>query len=208
MTQYHYLDESGDPGMAGLESSSRYFAIALVQVVDNASLTELSAVRQKFHFPNTFEFKYHGTRPAIKESFFASLRSVPFRVRAVVIDKSLIPSRYAGFTGQQFVVEFITRLALRANPLDLAKDILIIDAGTPAFCRALRIKLSAESRLIKRRTPFSKIVGGNSKKEDGLQIADMIAGAVRQYISGGEKNYYRMFADKVIDLWEVPRPEK
>ena len=43
MTQYHYLDESGDPGMAGLESSSRYFAIALVQVVDNASLTELSA---------------------------------------------------------------------------------------------------------------------------------------------------------------------
>ena len=74
MTQYHYLDESGDPGMAGLESSSRYFAIALVQVVDNASLTELSAVRQKFHFPNTFEFKYHGTRLAIKESFFASLR--------------------------------------------------------------------------------------------------------------------------------------
>ena len=74
MTQYHYLDESGDPGMAGLESSSRYFAIALVQVVDNASLTELSAVRQnsisQTHLSSSI------TAPAPLSKIFLPLRSV------------------------------------------------------------------------------------------------------------------------------------
>jgi hypothetical protein len=32
----------------------------------------------------------------------------------------------------------------------------------------------------------------------------MVAGAIRQYVAGKEINYYRMFADRVVDLWNVP----
>jgi hypothetical protein len=32
MTQYHYLDDSGDPGLGGAAGSSSHFALAMVQV--------------------------------------------------------------------------------------------------------------------------------------------------------------------------------
>jgi len=68
----------------------------------------------------------------------------------------------------------------------------------------VRIRLSQECRKTGRVHPFSKIVGGRSKNEDGLQLADMIAGAIREYAMHGQGDYYNTFADKVVDLWHVP----
>jgi hypothetical protein len=50
---------------------------------------------------------------------------------------------------------------------------------------------------------FRTIVGGDSSRDDGLQLADMIVGATRQHVMGIKNSHYRTFADKVTDLWEV-----
>jgi len=204
VTQYHFLDDSGDPGMSGLASSTGYFALAMVQMPMSEPLPQLAAVRRQLYLASAFEFKYHSTRPRQKKVFFEAARSTLFRVRAVVVDKSKLEQRFASMSGQEFTVEFISRLALRTYELDLASDILIVDAGTPSLCRALRIRLSSECRQSGRVRPFAKIVGGRSQNEDGLQLADMVAGAVRQHVMGAEHEYYETFADKVADLWQVP----
>lgn len=204
MTQYHFLDESGDPGLEGQASSSSYFVLAMVQLSQRASLPELAAVRQTFHLPSDFEFKYYRAKPRQKIAIFEAVQRVPFRVRAVAIDKSGLIGSIARLNGQEFSIEFMVGLAMRASELDIAGDVLIVDGATRAFLQALRVRLSQESRRLGRVRPFETIVSGKSHLHDGLQLADMIAGAVRQYVTGEETIYYRLFADKVVDLWRTP----
>lgn len=204
MTQYHFLDESGDPGLEGQVGSSSFFVLAMIQFPQRASLPELATIRQKFHLPADFEFKFYRAKPRQKIAFFEAIQGTLFRVRAVAIDKSRLTGSLAHMNGQELTVEFIVGLALRASELDIAGDLLMVDGATRAFLRELRIRLSQESRRWGRVRPFETIVSGKSHRHDGLQLADMIAGAVREYVTGEETLYYRMFADKVADLWEAP----
>jgi hypothetical protein len=110
MTQYHFLDEAGDAGLGGKAGSSKYFALAMTQLVERCPLNELVVVRQKFHFPPTFEFKYHKTTPAHKEAFFEAIQLLPFRVRAVVVKKDLLGGRFAQMEGADFMVELTAQL--------------------------------------------------------------------------------------------------
>lgn len=208
MTQYHFLDDSGDPGLGGTATSSSHIALAMVQLTDSTSLPELAAVRRAFHFAPTFEFKYHKTKYRHRVALFEAIKPISFRVRAVVVDKSGLDKELADIKGQNLTIEFTARLALRASPLDIANDILIIDGTTPQFRRRLRVRLSQECRKSGRAHPFSKIVSGDSSREDGLQLADMIVGAVRHYVIGIEREQYQTFASKVADLWQVPEPGK
>ena len=203
LAQYHNLDDSGDPGLTGAASSSSHFALAMVQLAERAPMPELAAVRQVFHFAPTFEFKYHKTKLRHKDLFFESIRPIPFRVRAVVAAKPGLQNEFPGIKGAGLAIELIVRLTLRASAADLRDDILIIDGSPPKFRRALRVRLSEECRRTGRANPFKKIVSGDSEGEDGLQLADMIVGAVRESVAGTGQNYYRTFANKVVDLWRV-----
>lgn len=204
MTQYHFLDDSGDPGMNGAVGSSSHFVLAMMQLAERTPLAELAAVRNAFHLPAQFELKYYKTKPRHRALFFQVIRTIPFRVRAVVINKASLSQRFAEMGGQDLTLEFVARLSLRAEPLDLASDVLVMDDATPSVIRALRVRLSAESRTMRRVRPFMKIVGGRSNREDGLQLADMIAGALRHHYVGDPEDYFPLFKDKVVDMWKVP----
>jgi hypothetical protein len=129
---------------------------------------------------------------------------VQFRVRAVVVSKSGLEDRFAVMSGQDLTVELVSRLVLRASEPKLDNDVLVMDGATLTFCRALRIRLSEESYRLGQIRPFKKIVGGRSRNEDGLQLADMIAGAIRHHVMGIVPDYFRFFSDKMADLWCIP----
>ncbi len=203
MTQYHHLDESGDPGFDIAGGASTHFALALVQLAERAPLPELEELRQSRHLPPDFEFKYHKTTTAQKAAFFKAVQAIPFRVRAFVIEKASLDDRVRRMSGRELTIHFVTQLTLRASALDIANDVLVIDGATPAFRRALRIKLSEECRKTGRARPFKKIVGGDSSHEDGLQLADMIVGAILHSVAKNDNTHYKMFAGKVVDLWLV-----
>jgi len=97
----------------------------------------------------------------------------------------------------------LTCLSLPASQLDISKDILVIDGATDALRSALRIRLSEECRKISRVRPSKKIVTASSHKEDGLQLADMVACAIREKVWENRPAYYATFAAKVADLWHV-----
>lgn len=204
MTQYHNLDESGDPSLIYVPGSSRHLVLAMVQLPDNAPLPQLAQVRQNFRLARTFEFKYHTSNRRQRDGFFQGIKSLDFRVRAVVVEKERLNESFRRMNSQGVMIEFITELALRAPPLDLASDVLIVDGATPQFCRGLRVRLSQECRMKQRVRPFSKIVGGRSTYEDGLQLADMIAGALRHDAMGSANEYFQSFQGKIGDLWFAP----
>ncbi len=204
MTYYHHVDDSGDPGLSDAPTASSHFALAMVQLAERAPLPEFAALRQALHLEPAFEFKYHKAKPHQKTVFFKVIQTVSFRVRAVVVDKTRLEKRFADLRGQDFAVEFLSRLALRASDMEVANDILVIDGATPALIRALRVRLSEDCRAMERVRPFKKIVGGDSSREDGLQLADMLAGAIRHHVMGVERDHYPTFVSKVVDLWEAP----
>ncbi len=121
-----------------------------------------------------------------------------------VIDKSALAKQFAFMSGQDFSIEFTIGLTLRAPELDVANDILVVDGATLAFLRALRVRLTEECRKTGRVRPFRKIISGDSSRDDGLQLADMIAGAARHHVMEAESKHHRTFANKIVDWWEVP----
>ncbi len=205
MKRYFFLDESGDPGLSLSVGTSSHFILALVQMTERAPLSELAMLRKELYLPATFEFKYHSLSQYQKNLFFQKIRSTSLRVRAAIVDKSQIDPAWSGLTGQEFVVELIVQLILRASDLEIANDVLIIDGAVPSLKRALRIRISTLCRERGRVRPFKKIVGGNSRNDDCLQVADMIAGAIKQHEIHKNSLHFYSFSSKVDDLWYINR---
>src|ERR1044071_988702 len=90
MTQYFFVDESGDPGLAGKSSSSSHFVITMVQLPARVPLRPLVNLRRALQVKTTFEFKYHTTTTTQKDLFFRDVLHIPFRVRAVALNKAHI----------------------------------------------------------------------------------------------------------------------
>lgn len=204
MAQYFHVDESGDPGLERAAGSSSHFVLAMVQLPDRVPLHVIAAVREELHLSSEYEFKHFKSTSIQKAYFFKSVQSLRFRVRAVVVNKRELHPSYRTMNGQELTIEFLTRLTLRASDLDIGNDVLVMDGATRAFLRALRIRLSEESRVQKRVRPFRQLVSGDSKRDDGLQLADMIAGAIMSSTLNEDTTFYSTFAKKIVDLWQVP----
>lgn len=203
MTQYFFVDESGDPGLEGGAGSSSHFVVAMIQLPNRAPLAALAHVRKTLGLSPSFEFKYHKTATAPKDRFFREVLSIPFRVRALVVNKMRLRLNWRHLSSQELAAEFIIQMTLRAIELDIANEILIIDGATPSFCRSLRVQFTERCKQQKRIRPFKHIVGANSRNEDGLQLADMIAGAIRLHAVGGAADHFYCISPRIVDLWEL-----
>ena len=204
MTQYFFVDESGDPGLEGQASSSSHFVISMVQLPARVSLHPLVNLRKTLQVKTTFEFKYHTTTASQKDLFFKEVLHIPFRVRAVTLHKASIGVQLRNLQPPELVTKLIIRLTFRASELDIANEVLIIDGATPAFCRHLRVWFTERCKQEKRIRPFKNIIGANSRNEDGLQMADMMAGAIRVHAMNISSEHFYYISSRVVDLWELP----
>jgi len=202
--QYFFVDESGDAGLEGQASSSSHFVVVMVQLPARAPLDPLENLRKSLKVSSGFEFKYHKTTPQQKDRFFHEMLDVEFRVRAVSVEKAQLKPPFNRLLPQALVIELIIGLAMRASELDLANEVLIIDGATPAFCRNLRVQFSERIKREERIRPFKNIIGGDSKREDGLQLADMLAGAIRLHAMGMASNHFNAISSRIVDLWKLP----
>ncbi len=202
--QYFFVDESGDAGLEGQASSSSHFVMAMIQLAERASVKPLVDLRKALNVSPNFEFKYHKSTPAQKDRFFHDVLKIPFRVRAVVVNKSRLGAPLNTLPPQQLTIELIISLTLRTSELDIANEVLIIDGAIPMFCRNLRVQFTERYKREERIRPFKNIIGGDSKNEDGLQLADMIAGALRLYEVGGSREHFNIISPRIVDLWKLP----
>ncbi len=202
--QYFFVDESGDAGLEGQISSSSHFVMAMVQLPERAPIEPLVGLRKTLNVSKNFEFKYHKTKHSQKDRFFHEVLEIPFRVRAVIFDKTQAGFSYNSLSPYELTIELIIGLTMRASELDIANEVLVIDGATPAFCRDVRVEFTKRVKLEKRIRPFKNIIGADSEHEDGLQLADMIAGALRVHATNGYSGHFQMILPRIVDLWEIP----
>ncbi len=204
------MDESGDAGANVRKGASAHFILVLVETTEPERLREsLQQLRTKLNLAQDFEFRYHDTKmPWARAGFFALLRSLDLRVRAAVLDKTRLPKEAARWRKLQMYEYVLGELVKRSTPTELRDAILIIDgerqSSNEPFLRGLRQAMTAIGETQHRGRIFKSIVLKESKREDGLQYADMIAGALAEGVKHGESPYDVAIAEKLAILLMLP----
>lgn len=177
-----FIDDSGDPGFKFESGSSTHLVIAscLFESVADAEEVNQAIIefRKSLGWSISEEFKFSKTRKEIRSQFFNSLRSLPFSVRAVSVDKSFI-SETAFRSNQQSFYHNVIGVLLEKSASDLLDSRIYIDGS------ATREYASAAKRYFKQirssaGIAVSKVSFVDSKGSNLIQLADMIAGVIRR----------------------------
>lgn len=181
-----FIDDSGDCGMKFDSGSSDYVVMtacvfktaAAVEATD--TLVETARLLNPGH-PNPYrftrEFKYSKTKESIKNHFFETMTSGQFAIRAIVVDKRKLYSEH-----------------LRTHPNDL-KSYLIKQLLTHTFgtVRDAKIVIDGQDNRAFGRSDhdyfmdhvnstcpgtIASVQFRDSKKDNLLQLADMICGTI------------------------------
>ena len=202
MSNYHFADEWGDPGLRSPHSSS-HFIIVLVQLPERSPISPLTVLRAERKLSSDFEFKFHRTDGSLKDAFFSVIKPLDFQVRAIVLDKTRKQRQFVNSDGPHLVADMLAELVFHPNSISIVQDILVLDGATPSQRRLVRLLISQHCRTTDRTRPFKKIISSDSASEDGLQIADMVVGAIARSIVNSEKRHMATFSDKIVNLVQL-----
>lgn len=204
------MDESGDAGTNVARGASPHFILVPIETTKPDELRDaLHQLRSKLNLSSQFEFHYYKTQMNwARAGFFAMLRSLDLRVRAAVLDKSRLPDEAQHWRKLQMYEYVLGEIVKRSRPAELHNAVLIIDgerqSSNESFLRGLRLAMTMLGESQHRRRIFKSIVFKESKREDGLQYADMIAGAIAESVKHGESPYDLAIAEKLVILLSLP----
>ncbi|MBI5304810.1 MAG: DUF3800 domain-containing protein [Chloroflexi bacterium] len=206
-TVYAFMDESGDAGGNVRKGASPHFVLAMVETtVPDQLREELHRLRGALGLPATFEFRYHDTRKvAVRAAFFVLLHSLDVRIRAAVVDKAQLPAEAQNWGEQEMYEYAIGEMVKHSSREELSEAILVIDGERKhRFVQKLRQYLSKLGRDQKRGRIFKAIVLKESKREDGLQYADMVAGVIAERTEHGESAFDDYVDSKLKVMLSLP----
>lgn len=172
-----FIDESGT------EEDSAYLAISLIIFDDDAKITQarasLSQVRSSLELPSSYEFHRAHNPPKIRSALERTLNDADFLFYTFAIEKQ----RRATSLNYERLAEHLVREIHPLGPIQI-----VIDSNP-----TLKKKLG---RAIKNRNLHNiKVREGESKRYDGLQIADYVVNISRHKIdqTAGKYKYQKLF---------------
>lgn len=139
----------------------------------------IKELRRDLGFSDKVEFKFNGSRKKIKEAFLNIVNKCDFRIRVLIVDKKFIRSDELKNSKDSFYSYFIKTLLKHNNDTIINASIKIDGSGDRTFRRSfltyLRLQLNCKQRKTMKQC---RLV--NSKNNVLIQLADMLAGAIRR----------------------------
>jgi hypothetical protein len=173
------MDESGDTGLKTGSGSSSVFVVAIV-VFRERSIAEavderICLLRHEQGLKGNFEFHFSKNSKRIKEVFLNAIAGFDFSYYGIVIQKENLHGE--GFKNKESFYKYACKLVFQNAQASLCNAIVILDrTGNKDFNRALssylKRELNTEAQCI------AKIKAQDSRKNNLVQLADMICGAV------------------------------
>lgn len=208
---HFFVDESGNLGFVFDAGSSAFFILVLLKVDDPEKLRDfIRRLRKQQTLSEKYEFKYRrvGSRRVLRTAFFTGLSRLDFTVWALVVDKRRLSPGLAALDRIGFYGWAMGELMAAIPAQEIAGSIMVLDDPTRSskFLDGLRVHVSRALRALGRREGFRKITGYDAAREEALQCADMIAGALADHVSGGDSWAYEQIAGKFAIV--LHRPEK
>ena len=191
-----FVDESGDSGLKLGKGSSEFFVLTLVIFTENeaANTSDLAVdtIRTILNLSDRTEFKFNKLNDKGRRHFLSSVSNHEFTYYSVVINKAKLTGK--GFSFKESFYKYVCQMAFNNCREYLQDATIIIDgSGSREFRQQLQTyikgKINDKNDV---RACIKKVKIEDSKKNNLLQLADMICGAVaRSYTSKKDEPPYR-----------------
>lgn len=187
-----FIDDSGDCGLDFTGGSSTHLVMSAVVLRDREAIRQAMSAVASARYAVTpegkeivykREFKYYSSSAQMKERFFDSLKSVPFDLRAIILDKRSLRSGHLRENPNSMKSYLIRQMLCNTRGTVSGAKLIIDGEDTRAFDSADRQYFM---RMVNRQVPgtIRDVEYVDSKKNAAIQIADMTAGAIRRALAG------------------------
>ena len=202
-----FIDESGDAGFKVSKGSSATFVIALVIFDDDLEAEETALKIKKFKRElrknEKFEFKFNKCNRDLRIKFLETICSSNFRIRAIIFNKESIYSSHLRTSKDSFY-NFALRQVLEHNNQTIKDAKIRLDGlGERSFRNNLvvylRKSLNSSTQKVMDNLRFR-----NSQNDVLIQLADMVAGALRRYFDHTSEDwdtYRKIIKRREEDIW-------
>src|SRR3989338_7382288 len=185
-----FIDESVDTGLTIEKGATKYFIIVMVAFEDNdeasACNKRIDLLRRELRLSPDYEFHFHRNSDRAREAFLRAVLPYQFFYYGIVINKEKLFGE--GFKNKESFYKYATSLLFENAKEKLEHATIVIDESRPQLFKYqlasyLRKKINTTDRR-----HIHKVKMQDSKRNNLLQLADMIAGAVNKSLIDGEDN--------------------
>ena len=191
-----FIDDSGDTGLKLEEGSTQYFGIFMVVFEEHEEAAacdqRITLLRHELGLTLNYEFHFHRNSNRVREAFFKAVLPYQFFYYGIIINKLKLFGE--GFKNKESFYKYSSSLLFENAKEKLDNAIVVIDeSGRNLFkyqlAKYLKRKLNVSNGL----TYIKRVKMQDSKGNNLLQLADMVAGAVTRSLGGGrdDKDYFR-----------------
>ena len=201
---YVFIDDSGDAGMKLEQGSSKYIVMAACVFYSRKSIVEFLSVIDTLrnrHISHgkvirySREFKYSKTKLALKGEYFNAIKNCNFYVRVIFIDKNDLYSPHLRSNPEDLKMYMIKQVLTQTRGKITRAKVIIDGKDKRAFGFSGGAEYLRKTVNSKNHHPIQSAEFADSKDNELIQLADMIAGAVHGLLRGNpdSENHVRTF---------------
>lgn len=203
-----FIDESGDAGMK-LDGSSTPFLTVVVVVFNDLNTAHVADAmiedkKKSLGMGRGWEFKFNKASKSRRLDFLDMVRDLDFEIFGVVVNKAKLLGPISELTVP--IYELACSRACENAREALKNATVVIDgSGSRDFRRSFTSQLRKHLRLATGESQFKKLKFENSEKNNLLQLADMVCGAIaRSYSGKSDATEYRSILiakETSVEFW-------
>lgn len=193
------VDDSGDPGIKLGKGSSDFFLIAAVLFEDDLDAEEMSLkikrLRKELGWKEDHEFKFRKLSPEYRKIFLKTVKNLNFEVVVFELDKTSIkdPRLYRNDASKLYNAVILETVKAFGEKVRSA-HIYIDGEGGNDYRRKVR---SYFRKNLPKQT-MKELSYQDSKKNNLIQLADMIVGSARRVAERNEDEYIKIVRKHII----------
>ena len=206
-----FVDESGDTGLRLAKGSSDLFTVALVVFEENdeaqAADDRIALLRRELRKPVKFEFHFKENSDTVRRAFLEAVVPYNFFYFGFVINKAKLSP--TSFPTTDAFYRYVCGLVFESAKPYLDEAVVKIDAsGGRKFQRqlasCLKTKINTNEANSQR---IRRITAADSDRNNLLQLADMVCGAVSRSFREEKVNaseFHRIIKHREILVQVLP----
>lgn len=207
---YVFIDDSGDAGFKLDRGSSEHLVIVCC-VFDSADDVEITAdliraFRASIKWNPQQEFKFSKTKKTLSLDFFKAVLPGKFFIRALVIDKKIVTSTKFKTDSVSFYNYAIQEVLTNSFGTIRNAKVRVDGKGSGEHVRAVANYFKSQANQSS--SVIEKVKFVDSKSDQLIQLADMMAGAIRRWHDTDHQNQetYRLAVNPFVrrassDVW-------